>query len=317
MGISGAKILALTVENSSFSKTVPGLQVAVDSTSMGNYKECAYKYFLINICGYAPRHTRIALEFGILYHKCLEIFDKELAKGTLRDKATLIAVRYAMENFGYRLDSKFYPHITKDTTRTRYTLVRAIVWYVAEYEDDNLETIILKNGKPAIELSFRMPFEDYLICGHIDRMARIKSTNTHYIIDRKTTKTTLSSGFFKRFSPDNQMSTYSVAGDVVWHERVSGMLIEACQVAVGFSRFERGFATRTKGSLDEWLNGLSSWLGKMKLDALALHWPMNDKSCNNYGGCEFRKFCSQDPGVRMMFLAKEFTKRIWDPLKPR
>lgn len=317
MGVSGAKILALTSNNTSFSKEQPGLQLAWDSTSMGTFKECPWKYYLVNICGYQVKYTRIALEFGIRYHSCLEKYEKALARGETKKAALRLIVRYAMENFGYRVKGEFKNYISKDTARTRETLVRAVVWYVISHEDDNLQVIQLKNGKPAVELSFRLPFGDYTLCGHIDRMVRMKGTGDVFVMDLKTTKTTLGDYFYKGFSPDNQMSFYSLAGKIIWNEHVAGMMVEACQTAVTFTRFGRGFATRPDAVLEEWTEDLQDWISLAKLYATRRRWPQNDKSCHNYGGCEFREFCGKVPTLRTAFMETNFNRRIWDPLVPR
>ena len=47
-----------------------------------------------------------------------------------------------------------------DTSRTKETLVRSVVWYLDEYKDDPLKTAMLPDGKPAVELSFMLPVFD-------------------------------------------------------------------------------------------------------------------------------------------------------------
>ena len=60
----------------------------------------------------------------------------------------------------------------------RLTLLRSVVWYLDQFEHDSLETVILQDGKPAVELSFRFltnyqapTGEPFLLCGHFDRVA--------------------------------------------------------------------------------------------------------------------------------------------------
>ncbi len=91
----------------------------------------------------------------------------------------------------------------------------------------------------------------------------------------------------------------------------------AAQIMVGFTRFARGFTYRTDAQLDEWYENLKYWLGLAKQYAEANFWPMNYKSCNNYGGCVFRKVCSKSPEVRQKFLESDFVKHPWNPLVPR
>ena len=59
--------------------------------------------------------------------------------------------------------SLFIPHGTasgapmefEDTIKTRFTLLRSVVWYLEQFENDPCETVILADGRPAVELSFR------------------------------------------------------------------------------------------------------------------------------------------------------------------
>jgi hypothetical protein len=138
-----------------------------------------------------------------------------------------------------------------------------------------------------------------------------------YVMDRKTTGSTLGGYYFDGFNPDNQMSLYSLAGRCVYNTPVRGVILDAAQVAVGFTRFDRGFTYRTEAQLNEWLRDLGYWLDQAERYAADEYWPMNDKSCHNYGGCPFRGVCSKDPAVRESFLESDFERRPWNPLEVR
>jgi len=96
-----------------------------------------------------------------------------------------------------------------------------------------------------------------------------------------------------------------------------GVIIDAVQIAVGFSRYERGFTYRTPEQLKEWQQDTLLHIRAAERYAEAEYWPMNDKACNNYGGCVFRGICSKDPSVRPAFLESNFVSRPWNPLQPR
>ena len=128
-------------------------------------------------------------------------------------------------------------------TKNRETLVRSVVWHLEHYQEDPAKTIILANGKPAIELSFRMPtnikinFESkypleettYLGCGHLDRLCEF--AGAAYAMDRKTTDKTVGSYYFDQYNPDNQMSLYTAAAQVVYNIPAQGVLVDAVQTA--------------------------------------------------------------------------------------
>lgn len=307
--------------NSSFSLTLPTLQVAWDSTSLSALKTCARYYYYSIIKGYEPKQRSFHLEFGIIYHSALELYDHKRFEGLDHDTSTMAAVDHALKATWNRELNR--PWSSGDQHKNRFTLLRTIVWYLEQFKDDPIRTVRLENGKPAVELSFRHQFpkefksgDEAILCGHIDRLGEI--AGQVWVLDRKTTKHAINDGhYFKRYSPDNQMSTYSVAGKIVYNIAVQGVIIDAAQIMVTFSRFQRGFANRTPSQLDEWIKDTTYYMGQAEKYAEEDYWPQNDKSCFNFGGCQYRGICSRSPEVREMFLESDFNKRVWDPMQVR
>jgi hypothetical protein len=252
--------------------------------------------------------TSIHLEFGLLYHKALESYDHLRATSVPHASALRLVVR--------ELLVATWPWPFDHHLKTRENLVRSVVWYLEQFgPNDPATTITLPNGKPAVELSFRFEVDDGLVlCGHLDRVVEFGGQN--YVMDRKTSTSTISSYYFDQYSPDNQMSLYTLAGTVVAQTTMKGVIIDACQIAVGFSRFERAMVYRTESQLTEWLTDTRLYIDQSRRYADRGHWPMNDKSCHNYGGCKFRQICAMDPRVRETFL-KEIEVSPWNPLQPR
>lgn len=284
-----------------------GDQWAWNSTSLGWLKDCPRKYYYNMIEQYRPRGSSVHLTFGILYHEALELYDRFAADGWEHEAALLEVVRVALTNsFGWE----------SDHTKNRETLIRSIIWYLEQFgEEDPAHTIILANGKPAVELSFRLEFgKDMILCGHLDRVAEYNGDN--YIIDRKTTGSTVGSYYFDRYEPDTQMSLYTLAAKIVYGTPVKGVLIDAAQIAVGFTRFARGYTFRTDAQLTEWLDSAKWWVAQVPAMRKA-DWPMNESSCQKYGGCIYRGVCSKSPQVRQRFLDSDFEKVDYNPLKIR
>ena len=310
----------------SFSSTLPALQVAWDSTSMGAFKTCPRKYYLSIVMGYRSRAQSFHLRFGTLYHRALEVYDHKRSAG-LSHEVALRASLWDLRDGALDRDGetvKFWE--TGDSNKNVPNLFRTVIWYLDRFNrnaPDALRTLQLANGKPAVELSFRFALdmqaptgEDFLYCGHMDRMVEFQ--DKLWVLDRKTTKHTLSSYYLQQFNPSNQITGYVVAGNIVFNQSVSGAIIDAAQVAVGFSRFERAFTTRTESQLEEWLDGTRAFIQQAARYAEAGKWPMNEMSCGNYGGCEFRGICSRVPEVRERWLAGEFNTKVkWDPLHTR
>lgn len=320
-----------------FSTLIPGHQVAWDSTSLGELKSCPRSYFYSHILGLRSRREAIPLTFGIHYHAALELYDRLKFKGAEHDEAVHLVVKYlaqacrvpvspeqARDPKTGAFDGPGKLWFPDDTKRNSFTLFRAVVWYLEHFKDDPLQTLMRPNGDPMVELSFRFEMDSirtpdgkpYLICGHMDRVARFAEAGI-FVADRKTSGSTMGSNFFDNFSPDNQMSLYTFAGKVVFKLPVQGVIIDGAQIAVGFSRFQRGFAHRSQNQTNEWVESLGDWMGMALRYAEQQRWPMNDKFCGMYGGCKYRGVCSRDPAVRNDFLNQGFEHKPWNPLESR
>lgn len=305
--------------HSAFSASTPDLQIAWDSTSLGHLKECPRKYEYFMLHGIRPRAESVHLIFGLHYHSALEFYDHKRAQGMPHDDALLETCRRVLELTWNRRLAR--PWLSDDKNKNRFTLLRTVIWYLDQFADDPLQTVILANGKPAVELSFRMEIgltaptgEPWMLSGHLDRL--VTFNGQAYVLDRKTTKSTLGEYFFNQFSPHNQFSLYALASKVVYQSPTQGIICDGAQIAVTFSRFHRGIITRTEPQLNEWLSDTEMWLSLAAHFAEHSHWPMNDKSCGNYGGCPYQELCSKSPLVRESW-QKSFTKAVWNPLQTR
>lgn len=307
-------------ENSALSAQLPGLQLAWDSTSLGELKLCPRRYFYRILCGWTPRELNVHFKFGLGFHGATERYDHARANGADHKEALRVAVKWVME---YTWDKKMgRPWLSDLPEKNRLTLVRTVVWYYDKYEHDPIETMQLVNGKPAVELSIMLPLpyraetgEELLYGGHLDKVGRLNDQS--YIVDKKTTKSMLSESYFHQFSPDNQFSGYIFLGTAGFGLDIKGLIADAAQVGVTFSRFGRQLISRTPDQIKEWVRDLAFWLRQAEFYAKQQYWPMNDKACHVYGGCPFRQICAKAPSTRAGWLKGAFTKQMWNPLISR
>jgi hypothetical protein len=307
--------------NTAFSPKLPALQLAWDSVSLGTLKECPRKYELSIVKGWRSRAAAVDLEFGIFLHSARERYYHARASGGTHEQAQRTGLDWLLSATWNEELSRPW---TGDQNKNRFTLARTFVWYTEQWgaRSDPLEQVMLANGRPAVEVSFRfeLPYgpegsgeeEHFSLCGHLDRLVRFNSGL--WVSDLKSTRHTLDASYFQQFSPDNQMSLYTLAGQVVCGERTNGIIIDAAQVAVGFTRFARGLVQRTEAQLEEWLQGLRVLLRQAESYARANFWPQNDKACFR---CPFRQVCGRTPHVREQWLKADFERRVWDPLQVR
>lgn len=309
-----------TSENSSFSNIQPAMQTAVDSTSIGEFKLCERKYYYSVLWGYQPRLTNVHLTFGLLLHAASATYHHAKAAGQGHDQALQTTIHWALRAT-WNSDLQ-RPWISNDPSKNRLSLLRAIVWYFDQFEEDPLETIVLASGKPAVELDFQADSElrttrgeAIVICGRFDRIVRFN--DRPHGLDAKTTGYQLDANFFAQFSPDNQISLYNTAGKIVFGEPIQGFIIDGIQVGANFVRVHRGLVPRPLGTLEEWWNEFGLWVQQMEAAAEARYWKMNDKACTMYGGCKFRPVCSRSPQAREQWLKADYVRRVWDPINRR
>ena len=308
---------------------IPGtnIQFAWDSTSLGMLKTCPRLYQYTMIDGWASPVESIHLRFGIEYHSALQDYDLHRAQGHDHETSLRLVVRNLLIS-----SADWNPN--RDTKAGKYknrdTLVALVVGYLDHFVDDPAQTYIMENGRPAVELSFRFeldfgpadfgPGQPYLLSGHLDRV--VEFNGALFVMDHKTTTTTPGQYYFHQYEPNNQMTLYTIGGQVVLNSPIKGVIISAAQILLTEpNRYIRGFTFRTQDQLEEWMTDLRVLLTNNEAYAEAGYWPMNDTACDKFGGCRFREVCSKSPDVREMFLKTDFIKLEeagrWNPLKSR
>lgn len=304
--------------NKSF--TSEGLQFAWDSTSITLAETCLRKYQYKMIEGWTSIGLSVHLRFGQHYATALEHYYKRTALGEDPEEALIGVVEEALVDTWDREgeEDAGKPWDSMHNTKTRETLIRSIIWYIDHFgESDPAPVHILSNGQPAVEHTFTIPVDnDLIFSGHIDRL--VDYHGHPYVMDQKTTSQTISNHFFSQFKPNVQMSMYTFAGQIVYDVPIKGVIIDAAQIAVGFTRFARDLTYRTEEELTEWYDTAMYHIEAARKATRENHFPMRAASCGNYGGCEFRGICSKSPEFRKQFLESNFVKgERWDPLKTR
>jgi hypothetical protein len=333
---------------------LPGtsIQYAWSSTGLDLLKTCPRLYQYTIIDGWATRDESIHLRFGIEYHTALQDYAKSRANGVRHEDAIHDTIR--------ALHSRVFDWVVDRESRAgkyknRETIAQLVIDYLDHFgQSDPAETVILDDGKPAVELSFRFELDwgpqksegwvggkcskcnghglrpnaegeeitcpdcggtgdafghaqPYLLCGHLDAIVNLN--DDLYVLDHKTSVSTISGYWFNQWTPSNQMTLYSLAGKLLLQSPVKGVIIDAAQVLLEKPHaFARGFAYRTEDQLTEWLDDLRYFFRQAEDFAVANYWPQNDTACNKFGGCKFREVCSKSPSVRNVYLRANFDK---------
>lgn len=297
-----------------------GIQFGWDQTSIKLAEECLKKYQYVMLDSYRARGHNVHLFFGGVYASCLEHFHKFRAEGIEHDDALERVVLEALTSTWIRTEEDQVGHAWESdhNTKTRENLIRTIVWYFEHFKDDSCQTLILSNGRPAVEHSCKVDADNgIVISAHIDRV--VEYAHNPYIQDQKTTASTISSYYFNSYNPDSQITgTLPFVGRAAFGIPIKGVMVDAAQIAVGFSRFERGFIFVDDAILDEWYDDTLELILRAQEATRNNHFPRNRASCHKYAGCQFRNVCSKSPHVREQFLKADFEKGPrWDPLEAR
>jgi len=272
-----------------------GIQFKWNAHSIEAYITCPRLYEYTVVLGYRSPQASVHLDFGGSYADALEIYHS--SEGD-HEQALRQAVVYA------RVASRNWQH--EDNLKTRWTLIRTLVWYLDHFAKD-MKTAVF-DGEPAVEARFTLELTDTdFLVGTLDRVVE-DSNGRYYILDQKTTGSTLSPHYFRQFTPNMQVDAYTWAGNVIYPEPIKGVVIDAAQIAVGFTEFQRATILRTKGQLQEWYDNTVHWIKQAKRDAERGFFPMNTSSCSKYGGCPFRQICSLSPEFRLNFLDANYEK---------
>lgn len=311
---------------------LPGtkIQFAWDSTSLGYLKTCPRLYQYTMIEGWGSEGESIHLTFGIHYHHALENYSRSRAAGINHDDSVHDVVRQLLIDTWDEETGKPWT-VDEETKAGKYknrrSLVRTVIDYLDFYKDDPAPVYIKKDGEPAVELSFNFETEfkpassdqPFLLCGHLDRV--VNFADNLFVMDHKTTTSTVSPHYFAQWAPSNQMTLYTIASQIILDSPIKGVIIDATQIMISDARFIRGFTYRTPDQIAEWMADLRYWLTLAEQYAIANYWPQNDTACDKFGGCRFREVCSKSPQVREQYLKSDFTQLAeadrWNPLKPR
>lgn len=297
----------------------PPFPAAVDSTMLKTFRECPRKFELEYLYHWKSRKPSIHLHAGQAFASGLEEVrrafheDKLPAADSLASGAAKLIEAYATFE---------EPH---DTAKTLPRMLGALEYYfdVWPLETDHYQPWQYDDGKFAIEFSFASPLpwdnpetgEPVIYTGRSDMLAVQRNDSAIWILDDKTTSQ-LGQSWVNQWDLRSQFTGYT------WHARkVSAIPIMGCVVrGVSILKTKYDHAEvptyRPDWQIDRWLTQVLHDLERMKLAWETGYFDFNlDEACNSYSGCLFRRICLSSPEAVPEWLAADYEKRVWDPLK--
>lgn len=314
------------------------VQYAWDSVSITAALACWRRYQFQIKEGWQPRgeNFAVALNFGLAFHSGAEDYHNAKFAGMDHQDALnhTITQRITDPNVLALPTPEQIAHIKDEQDedddgitlrnsrmRTRYHLLRAVVWYLEHYADDPYQTVEV-NGAAGTEVSFRLELpaliggEPAVLSGHLDRVA--EHNGYLYVLDYKTTKS-ISNQFFDTYKISHQLTGYSFAGKVVMDRPTMGVVVDGIGLLAGSVRFGREPQQRTEGQYNEYLETLQHLVFDQAERLAITHedadYPMNTSSCYF---CQYKQVCNQPPEYRRRYLKSHFEQRkAWNPLENR
>lgn len=276
-------------------------QLRFNASSIKAAQRCL-QYYEYTVKLKLTRGTSPHLWFGDHIAKALQLFYVLRAKEVDRESAIRqVVLDRLIATWDYENDC---PIDFEGGPKNRANLIRTIVWYFEEYNKDYEVAVV--NGKPAVELQLEADIgEGVSLVGMLDRAFIIDGTP--YVMDQKTTGSTIGPRYWDQWKPNQQMWQYAFLSTVTFPELpIAGVMIDAMQIAVGFTRFARNTTYRSPAELEEGLIETQYWIKVINAANEAGVYPRNPEGCSAFGGCAFRSVCSKSPEVRKNYLAHDF-----------
>jgi hypothetical protein len=284
-------------------------------------------YYFVHVQGYGSGIPSAALVWGSLWHEVTAEYKLQYARESDVDKALLATIRFALAEATKARIDWISANSTRDgdeNKRTTYTLVRSLIWWVENYRNDRFRPVQF-DGKLAVELNFALPLplkaptgENYVLCGYLDEVVQDED-GYQLVLERKTTTKTISSYYFYTYDPSVQVYTYDLVGSILLPKNpIQGVVIEATQTAVGFSRFERHDVIRTREQREHWLKVLQYWIKRAERDAIDNNWEVALNTEATTYESKFRDIERRAPTMWPVILGSDLIKRpLWNPLESR
>jgi len=212
-----------------------------------------------------------------------------------------------------------------DSPKTCDRMAGALEFYASQFPltDPEYGTIPMVAGKPGVEWNFCVPLpvshpdtnEPLLFCGRTDLILDV--FGGRYLTDDKTT-TRLGDSWVKQWDMRGQFAAYA------WGARetgldVTGTLVRGTSILKSKYECKQAIIDQPQWKVDEWLEATCAKLEMAKVyytmlqDKYPNGIPAFGEPCNEYGGCEFKKFCMVKDHEG--WLADNCVARNWNPLE--
>lgn len=293
----------------------PPFPTVIDSSMMSAWRACRRKIFLEYLQHWKTKNISVHLHAGKAFARGLEVAREAFYVSGLPEREAIPAGLQALVTAYGDFECP------ADSAKSLERMMGAFEYYFSEYPlaTDTAVPSTLPGGKRGIEFSFASPIDvahpesgdPILYCGRFDMIADY--AGGQFGEDDKTTSS-LGASWSKQWDLRSQFTAYT------WGARTMGIKLEGFLVR-GISILKTKYDTqqaityRPQWMVDQWYEKLLQEVEEMKQAWERGYWAPNyDDSCNDYGGCSFRRVCLSEPARQDSWLRQDFTKRRWDPV---
>lgn len=301
-----------------------------DSSTLSTLERCPRKGFYQYGLHRAPSGINYPIQFGQAYHKFREWLENLHKKLIVEDELDLedaktqkliygLSFQKALEvTWVYEEEEKVlgwdeppieHKHSFLTKARLDSTCNKAFESWLEEKRDGLVKVLLW-------EQSFDLPFpsgERY--GGRFDQL--IEWNKKLWLRDFKTTSR-MGAGYGAKFDPDNQMSGYVWATQVLSNTEIEGVMIDVVYNTKKIGpEFHPYLTTRTPWQIEDWVADAEYEIQTAHGYFKDGRFPKRTSSCEDYGGCFFRDACRRDGwGNIERWLKVKTIKNVWDFADP-
>lgn len=294
--------------------TRPPFPKAIDSSMMATFRSCPRKFELEYLQHWKTQIPSVHLHAGAAYAKGLETTRRAFWEdGYTPEDSIAMGLGALMQAYGdFECPS--------DSAKSMERMCGALEFHFQNYPlgENDVEPILLANGKRAIEFSFAEPLEikhpetgePLIYCGRSDMIGTFAGGN--YILDDKTT-TSLGASWSKQWDMRSQFTGYTWAAKKLNQFEINGILVRGISVLKTKYETQQPITARADWEIQRWFDQTMRDIRRMIAMWEEGYFDYNlDHSCGEYGGCLFLQPCkSPDP---QPWLEMYYARRVWNPL---
>ena len=301
-----------------FSESNPSLRLVWDATTLAAFMLDPLTYYWKYVQGYRSREPSVDLLWGTAWDRSMAYYHNLRGRYD-RKRALEESIAFTIEHARkVDLDAVAAESKYKARKKNLATLIRSLVWYDDEHGDyDIYEPHFAQPTQVRLPLPMTtLDGEQYWMVANYDQIVQDRIDGQLWVGERKSTTDTIGAKYWEQFDPCVQTSVYDWACSQSTAEPIVGVLMEAVQTAVGFSRFAHHEIRRTPQQRALWEKTMCYWIRQAEYITRDDCWEVAANVAGQRWESATRRIQRRSPAVWEGLLKSEMIKREpWNPLE--